>query len=133
MPETHTHPNLYDRAVATTRAHAIVSLVFGILGVGLGLLIAGFMLVLAFAGSMTEEDFVYTVVYGLCMFLFVVVPHIFLIVSGAVLLRMPRPNVAKGLVIANIVTGALFNLVVLILAIINITQINDYEHGYKKK
>ncbi|MEO6109945.1 MAG: hypothetical protein ABIP50_02965 [Candidatus Saccharimonadales bacterium] len=124
---------LHERAAGMVRANGIVSIVFGSLGVLVGLL---YMLVFAFGGtsdSYESYDVVTGLIFALLVFIFAVLPHIFLIISGATLVRLPSGKVARGLTIANLVIGALWNLVILIMSIISLTQMNDYERGHHHK
>jgi uncharacterized integral membrane protein len=52
-----------------------------------------------------------------------------MIVAGYHLTREPAVKVARTLVIINLVIGVFWNLVLLIFAIINLTQLSDYERG----
>jgi hypothetical protein len=123
---------MHDKAVGTMKAHGIISIIFGALGAIAGIL---FSLSLFFIGSFeayNTSDVVGVTIYAIAIFAFWVLPHIFFIVAGAYMLRNPSPKLAKGLIITNLVLSVFWNLVILILAIINLTQIGDYERGYKK-
>jgi phage shock protein PspC (stress-responsive transcriptional regulator) len=120
----------YRSAASLVRVQGILSIIFG----GLGLLVA-FFLVLLFLAAMSESNSYQVIsasITALIVFIFGVLPHIFLVVSGVHLLREPRPAVARTLIIINLVIGALFNLVIVVFAIINLVQMSDYDHGYKK-
>lgn len=128
---------LHDRAASLIKANGIVAIVFGSLGVLLGIIYA-----LAFAyGGYSADDYSYSdsssavggLVVAFFIFLFAIIPHVFLIISGATLVRQPEPKVARGLTIANLVIGALWNLVILIMSIISLTQMNDYERHHHKR
>lgn len=122
---------MYDKAESLLRVHGILSIIFGALGTLISslVLLAGIIAIVT-GGSMyqTAED----AAVWVFIFVFVLLPHIFMLVAGIVFLRHPVPKVAKGLVITNLVLGIFWNLVILIFAIINLTQISDYERGYKK-
>ena len=120
----------YNNASSLIRTHGIISIVFGALGLLGGL----FVLLLASAsarGYYDELEIAGIVVLALII-VFVILPHAYLVVSGIHLLREPRPETAKALIIINLVVGVFYNFVVLIFAIINLTQINVYERGYRK-
>lgn len=121
---------LIKRAQSMLRVQGILSIVFG----GIGLLGSFFFLLLS-AFAVTEYNS-YQIsgafVMGLLVFIFAVLPHAYLVISGIVLLREPAPTVAKTLTIINLIVGVLWNLVLLIFAIICLTQMGDYEHGHKK-
>lgn len=128
---------LHDRAASLIKANGIVTIVFGSLGVLLGILYA---LVFAYGGY-SADDYTYSeasnavggLIVAFFIFLFVIIPHVFLIISGATLVRKPAPKIARGLTIANLVIGALWNIVILIMSIISLTQMNDYERHHHKK
>jgi hypothetical protein len=123
---------LYDRAAGTLRVHGILSIVFG----GLGIL--GAIIFMAILGLSSAADSSYSsdtnalglFFVGVIIFIFWTLPHIYFIVAGSYLMRQPSPKVAKTLVIINLVIGVFWNLVLLIFAIINLTEIGDYERGY---
>jgi hypothetical protein len=119
----------YQRSLGILKAHAIISIVFG----GLGLAASLFLMAM-FAFSVTEYND-YQIAGSLVMvflvFVFGMLPHAYLVFSGITLLRLPSPSVARTLVIINLIVGVLYNLVVLIMAIINLVQIGDYEAGHK--
>jgi hypothetical protein len=123
---------LYNRATSTLKVHGILSIVFG----GLGTLAAiAFMLLLA-VGNLSDQSYTDNgsalglFFIGAAVFIFWTLPHIYLIVSGTYLIREPAPKVVKTLVIINLVIGVFWNLVLLIFAIINLTEVGDYERGY---
>lgn len=123
---------LFSRAASTLKIHGIVSIVFGSLGV-LGALIFTLFLMVA---SYTDDSFNgYDSTMGIffvsaLIFVFWILPHVYLIVAGTYLMRQPSPKIAKTIVIINLVIGVFWNLVLLIFAIINLTQFTDYERGY---
>ena len=123
---------LFERAATMLRVQGIISIVFGGLGVLCGLLI-----MLAFGvGAMAEytaHSAIGSVIFGLMVFIFFVLPHLYLVIAGTTLLRQPQPSVARTLTIINLVVGVFWNLIVLIFAIISLTQSGDYERHYPKK
>ena len=70
---------------------------------------------------------------GLFLFVFWILPHIYLLVAGLYLVRRPSPNVVRTLVIINLIVGVFWNIILTVFAIINLTQLRDYEQGYTSK
>lgn len=122
---------LFDRSVNLLRTSGILSIVFGSLGAFFGLLFMG-IFTLGMMASETSEDAAYMFLMGVGTLVLFILPHIYLIISGATLLKQPSPNVARTLVIINLVIGVFWNLVTLIFSILNLTQLRDYEIGYNK-
>lgn len=132
MTETHAkHTPEYTRATSMVKTQGILSIVFGGIGVFVGLI---FMIIFAAAlsESYTDDDMIgyFTLFIGTLFFW--LVPHVYLIVSGALLVRLPAPTPTKVLTIINLVIGAFWNLVLLVFAIITLTQSSDYEAGHPK-
>ena len=123
---------MYDRSVSTTRLHGILSVIFGALGVLFGLLLLA-LFIIASAFAETTEDAIASGATAVFMFVLFIVPHVYLIISGVYLMKLPVPKLARALVIANLVVGALSNLVILVISIINLVQLGDYERGYTAK
>lgn len=122
----------YRSAVGTMKAHGIVSLIFGILGALFGLLFSLAVMFFGYPGSYDDYEAIETLLGGFAILLLIVLPHVYLIIAGVALIRKPAPRLARGLTIANLVVGALSNLIILILAIISLVQLPDYDKGYKK-
>jgi small-conductance mechanosensitive channel len=129
---------LYDRSESTLKVHGILSIIFG----SLGTLAAVVMMMMLIASTYADPTYDSVnspfglFVVGAMVFVFWTLPHIYLIISGYYLMREPAPKVAKTLIIINLVIGVFWNLVLLIFAIINLTQLSDYARGYhvhKKK
>jgi hypothetical protein len=130
MAETSFDKVLFERAATMLRVQGIISIVLGGLGVVFGLVMM-FMFglgMLAYENitNYAVENFIWVVV----MFVFVVIPHIYLIVAGTILLRQPTPVIARTLTIINLVVGVFSNMIVLIFAIISLTQSGDYERHF---
>ena len=123
---------LYARASSTLKIHGILSIIFG----GLGTLAAIILMLILAVGNLSDQSYsadgsiLGLFFVGLLTFIFWGLPHAYLIVSGLYLIKKPAPKVAKTLIIINLVIGVFWNLVLLIFAIINLTEISDYEHGY---
>ena len=130
MKEINYEMMLFNRAQGMLKAHGIVAIVFGSLGV-VGFLF-GLLFVVQIAIFAQLADAVGAIALAAAIFVLFTIPHVYLIISGAQLVRTPSPKLAKTLVIINLVIGVFWNHALLILAIINLTQIGDYERHYKK-
>lgn len=126
---TQHHKEQFEKADGLLKVHGILSIIFGGLGVLFGLLFM-IMMGLGSVASMDLEDTISAFAIGIFAFVLFVLPHIYLIIAGSYLLKTPPVRTARVLVIINIVIGALWNLVLLVFAIINLTQIDEYERGY---
>jgi hypothetical protein len=132
VAETNHDKALFERVATMLRIQGIISIVFGSLGVIFGLVLM-FMFGLGMLAYENITDYaVENFVWAVITFVFVVIPHVYLIVAGTILIRQPTPGIARTLTIINLVVGALSNLVVLIFAIICLTQTWDYERHYPK-
>ncbi|MBC7459622.1 hypothetical protein H7200_02845 [Candidatus Saccharibacteria bacterium] len=120
---------MYTRAASSLKTHGILAIVFGGLGL-LGGLIFSVFIGLGLGFSESSDDFFGLTAALTLTFIFWTLPHIYLIVSGYYLVKQPVPSVAKTLIIINLVVGAFWNLVILIFAIINLTQLREYAAGY---
>ena len=115
------------------RVQGILSIIFGAMGA------VGALFIFTIANlstyldpTFTDEDYIGVSIMTLLGFVFFFLPHVYLIISGSYLLKHPEPKTAKVLVIITTVIAAIWNLVILIFAIINLVQISDYARGYKK-
>ena len=124
----------FERASTMLRVHGILAVIFG----GLGILGAILFSVITFFAALTDETIVaedavlVASIAAAFIFVFVLLPHIYLLISGMYLMKRPEPKTAKVLVIINLIVSVFWNLVIFIFAIIDLTQSNDYEAGYKK-
>lgn len=130
MAETNYDKLLFERSSTMLRVQGTISIVFG----GLGVLF-GIVMMFRFALGMLASEYItsYAVenfIWAVFMFVFVIIPHIYLIVAGTIFLRQPTPGIARTLTIINLVIGAFSNLIVLIFAIISLTQSGDYERHF---
>ena len=119
-----------EQAHSMIRIQGIIATIFGSLGT-----LLGFVLMIIFAFALTEsygDETIEILVYFVASVLFVFIPHIYLIVSGVLLMRKPNPKLARILTIINLIVGAMSNYVILAFAIISLTQVKDYEDGYGK-
>lgn len=126
----------YRRAASGIRIHGILAIIFGILGTVFGAFITSAIAVGNFSevssGSVHNLDASFYIA-AFIIFALVILPHIYLVVSGTYLLRQPTPKLVKVLVIINLIIGVLWNLIILVIAIINLTQLSDYTRGYQPK
>lgn len=122
----------FNTIKGTVKAHGIVSIVFGSLGTLISILYILAIVVFGAMASYDTSEIIGAIIYAVLMFIFATLPHIFFIISGSFLVRNPAPRLAQGLIITNLVLSAFWNLVILILAIITLTQMGDYKRGYKK-
>jgi uncharacterized membrane protein len=122
----------YTQAASMLRIQGIISIVFGALGS-----LLGFILMIVFAinlgQSYSNTVMIENLIYFVASILFVLIPHLYLTVAGIVLVREPEPKLARILMIINVIVGAITNYIVLAFAIISLTQIKDYEEGYKSR
>jgi len=131
MPETPKQA-AHRQAMSMMKIQGIIVTVFGGLGALLGLIMM-VIFALALGQSYTENDVVGALIMFTVSILFVLIPHIYLIVSGIILIRQPEPKLARLLTIINLVVGAISNYVVLAFAIISLVQAKEYEEGYTTK
>ncbi len=131
MSETSIDQRLFERAQSLLKAHGIVSIVFGSLGV-VGFLVWLLLVLVSFFGGNLSDIFG-MIALTIIFFVVFLLPHLYLIVGGVQLIRRPSPKLARVIVIINLVLGVFWNLVLLVLAIINLTQIGDYERFYAKR
>ena len=124
----------FERSASTLRVHGILSIVFGSIGAFLGLVIMALMVVsTALNGYDTDyyDDSTFALIFsGFSILLFWILPHVYLIISGYHLTRRPTPKLAKTLIIINLVVGVFYNFVILIFAIVNLTESSNYERWY---
>jgi len=126
---------LFERAASMYRVHGIIAIIFGGLGVLGGALITFILIVATMLPEYEVQNVENDLGFGLFMsavliFIFWTLPHLYLVVSGVYLVKNPSPLLAKGLIIANLVVGLFYNVIILVFAIISLTQSGDYERGY---
>lgn len=122
----------YESAVSMVKTHGLLSIIFGGLGAFTGLIMMG-LFALAIGTSYNEGDAIGFFLLFICTILFWMLPHIYLIIAGVTLQRLPEPRIVKILTIINLVIGIFWNLVLLVFAIISLTQLNEYEDGYRTR
>jgi hypothetical protein len=119
----------YEQSASIVKIHGILSIVFGSIGVAIGLIflaIIGF----TFIAAVTTADVVGIFIIMLLVLLFWILPQAFLIVSGVTLLREPDPRVVRILTITTLVISALENVILLATSIATLLKLDDYEQGY---
>ena len=124
----------FERASSMMRVHGILAVVFGSLGILGAILfsIITFFSALTDQTIMPEDAVLVASIAAAFIFVFILLPHVYLLISGMYLMKRPDPKTAKVLIIINLIVSALWNLVIFIFAIIDLTQINDYRAGYKE-
>jgi hypothetical protein len=130
MSDVRDDQRLYERAHSLLRAHGIVSIVFGALGVFAFIMWLLLVLVVVVEGNVV--DIVGMTALTILFFVLFLLPHVYLIVGGIQLVRSPSPELARIIVIINLVLGVFCNIVILVLSILNLTQMGDYEHHRAK-
>lgn len=121
----------YEQAASMVRIQGLMSIIFGAIGTLIGLILM-VIFAAALANARYDSEAIEFAIYFIGSLLFVLLPHIYLIISGTILIRRPEPKLSRILTITNLVVGALSNYVVLAFAIISLTQAKDYEEGFKK-
>lgn len=110
------------------KAHGIVTIVVGgvmVLGALLAMILLGWLSL----SSRSQSDAIAAFVAGVVFFVLVMIPGIYLTWSGIALMRLPTVPVAKNITIINLVVSIIYqNYVLIVLAIIGLTQLNDYKH-----
>lgn len=137
MSELHLQQEQFTNAKRWLKVQGILSIIFGALGTLFAAPLAFFYSIGITAELATEMPgleseigpvvFIIVLIVGLILWL---IPHLFLIVSGALLARGPKPGVAKGLTITNLIIGAMWNYLILAFAIVSLVQSGNYARGY---
>lgn len=131
MTTPHQYSESYNKAASLLKTQAILLVVFGSLGIFFGLLFT-LLFFVASAATYSQSESIEFFIYGILTPIFMIIPHIYFLISGITLLRKPSPQVAKVLSIINIVLGVMWNIVILIFAVLYIAQSAAYEKEYKK-
>lgn len=135
MAESHEETK-YLSAQSFLKVQGVLSLIFGSIGV-----VVGSPLVLLYSLSLPEWSTEYSYTGGDWIavsfiialgIIFWIIPHVFMIIAGSHLVRHPKPGLAKGLTVANLVIGALYNYILMAFAIVSLVQSSNYEAGYRK-
>ena len=128
MTDSKNYP--YLQAVSIIKIQSILTIIFGGIGVLFGLLVLG-LFGFAMSAAYSDADALGFFILFICTLLFWLLPHIYFIISGVTLYRLPHPRIVKILTIVNLVIGVFWNIVLLVFAIITLVQSADYESGYK--
>lgn len=131
MSET-AQQSAHNQAMSMMKVQGIITTIFGALGTLMGLVLM-VVFALALGQAYTENDVVGALMMFIVSVLFILIPHIYLIISGIMLIRQPEPKLARLLTIINLVVGAVSNYVVLAFAIISLVMAKEYEEGYTTK
>lgn len=122
----------FEQAASLVKIHGIISIVFGAIGVFFGLLFLT-LFGIALGSAYSDSDAIGYLLLFVGTALFWVVPHVYLIIAGATLIRIPDPKLTKTLTIINLIFGVFWNYILLVFAIISLTQSRDYEEGYEHR
>ena len=122
----------YESSASLMRVHGIMSIIFGGIGVIVGISFTALFSILM-ASTNNEGDQIAFLVFAILTLVVWLIPHIYLVFAGAVLIKQPEPGIAKVLTIINLVIGVFWNYVLLVFAIISVVQIGDYKRGYHHK
>ena len=119
----------YEQAASLIKTQGVLSIVFGGIGVFIGLVVLVFLWIVL-STSYATEDVIAALFLSLLGFVFLLLPHVFLVVAGVTLLRQPEPRVVRILTIITLVIGVLENLVLLVMSILVLLKLDDYEVLY---
>jgi hypothetical protein len=137
MMTTAQEASKYSAAKSFLRVQGVLSIIFGSLGTlfSLPILLIYVLSVPGYSGMYpyNEGDTIGVMFLIIVTLIFWVLPHIYMIIAGTYLVREPKPGLAKGLTIGNLVIGAIINYILLAFAIVSLTQSASYEAGYKKR
>jgi len=122
----------YQQAASIVKIQGILSIIFGGIGVVMGFC-AMSLIALAMSVAYTDADALVFFMLFILTLIFWFIPHVYFIVAGVTLYRLPDPRVVKVLTIVNLVVGVFWNVVLLIFAIIALIQSAEYETGYKRE
>lgn len=127
--ESHVPSQKYQTAATMIKVTGILSIIFGSIGILFGI---GYSLLIAASPSYAynEVEIVPIALIVGFLIMFWVIPHIYMIISGIYFLNKPSAAKVRGLAITSIVIGAIFNVILLAFAIINLIQAKDYENEF---
>ena len=129
MTGSHKHA-AHRQAASMLKVQGIISIIFGALGALLGTALM-FIFGIGLASTYSNADTIEFSIFFLGSIVFMLMPHVYLIISGIILTRSPEPKLSQLLTIINLIVGAFSNYIVLVFAIISLVQADDYETGYK--
>lgn len=117
----------HQQAASIVKIQGMLAIILGGIGVVLGLI--GLAYVNATYGKNEELNLLIT---AFCIVIFWLIPHVYFIISGVTLYRLPTPRVVKALTTVNLVIGAfLLDVVIVIAAIFTLVRSANYESVYK--
>lgn len=122
----------FESSASLMRVHGILSIIFGGIGAIVGIFFTA-LFAIAMAVTNNESDQIAYLVFAILALVVWLIPHIYLVIAGIVLVKQPEPGLAKVLTIINLVIGVFWNYVLLVFAIISLVQLGDYKHGYHHK
>lgn len=96
---------------------AILSIVFGFIGIFFGIWLI--------QTGLSDPRFTSGSLFGVIVFIVWVLPHVFWIISGFQLLQSPKKSLTQGLLVTTIVLGALWNVLLMAFAIVNLVQLSQ--------
>ena len=96
---------------------AILSIVFGIIGTFFGLWMI--------QNGLSDPTFKSSSLFGLFVFFIWVLPHAFWVIAGIRLLQPAKKSLIQGLLIAIIILGAIWNIILMAFAIVNLIQLQQ--------
>ena len=120
-----------EQAVSMLRVQGIISIVFGALGAFISLVVLAILFFIPTNGYPQDQAIGFMFIF-FGILIFAIIPHAYMIVSGLALTRNPNPQVARTLTIVNLVIGIIWNYVLLIFAIISLTQLLPYNEAYER-
>ena len=129
MTDTNTHR--FSQAASMVKVQGIMSIVFGSIGSLVGLIILSIFAVSLGNAYTTADAIAFLFLFLLVVFVWLI-PHMYLIIAGITLTRLPEPRIVKILTITNLVIGIFWNYILLVFAIISLVQQVDYAQGYRK-
>jgi len=124
---TESHSEKYQTAAKFIKATGILSIIFGALGALFGI---GYVLIYPHLPPDPEMTEVPVVFLAIATTILWIIPHAFLTVSGVQLIKHPTPSKVRAFAIVTIVIGAIWNVILLAFAIVNLTQLRDYTAEY---
>lgn len=122
----------HDQAMSMMKVQGIIVTIFGGLGALFGIILMA-LFAIAIGQAYSDNDILEASIMFIGSILFILIPHVYFIVSGVILMRQPEPKLARLLTIINLILGAMSNYIILAFAIISLVQIKDYEEGYPTK
>lgn len=124
---TESHSEKYQTAAKFIKVTGILSIIFGALGALFGI---AYVLIYPHIPPDPETADIPVVFLTIATTILWTIPHAFLTVSGIQLIKHPAPSKVRALAITTIVIGAIWNIILLAFAIVNLTQLREYTAEY---